>query len=70
VIVRSGTAIECLENTEVRARVLAGDGESKVFDQDVGGWIMMHPDHWEALKREIQRLRGTGKREEGNGEDH
>lgn len=59
IIVRAGTAIECVEQVEVQARLLKGDGKTDLFHQDVGGWIMMHPDHWESLKREILRLRGA-----------
>lgn len=55
IIVRAGTAIECLEQIEVKAHTLKRPKE--VFQQDIGGWIIMHPDHWEALKREIERLR-------------
>jgi hypothetical protein len=33
------------------------DGSTKVFKQDIGGWLAMPPNHWESLKKEIQRLR-------------
>lgn len=54
VVIRAGTAVEILENHTLHARVLNAE---TTFQQDVGGWIAMHPDHWEALKREVQRLR-------------
>lgn len=57
IIVRAGTAIEIVEQIKVEARILREDGPSDIFQQDVGGWITMHPDHWEALKREMTRLR-------------
>lgn len=57
IIVRAGTAIEIIEDEEVMARILTGDGNSDLFSQNVGGWIAMHPDHWDALKREIDRLK-------------
>ena len=60
IIVQSGIPIECLDQVKVRAHVLRekGEGESaRVFKQDVGGWIMMHPDHWKSVKAEIERLR-------------
>lgn len=56
IVVRAGTAIEVLDSVEVEARVLTEEGA--VFQQNIGGWIAMHPDHWEAVKREITRLRG------------
>jgi hypothetical protein len=58
IIIKAGTAIEVLEQVEVDARVMnRGDSKVDVFRQDIGGWITMHPDHWDSLKREIQRLR-------------
>lgn len=57
VIVRAGTAVEIVEDVAVTARVLKEDGTTEEFQQHVGGWITMHPDHWETLKREFARLR-------------
>jgi len=57
IIVRSGVPIEIVEQVEVEARVLKEDGPSDLFLQDVGGWITMHPDHWQSIKNEIERLR-------------
>lgn len=57
IIVRAGTAIEIVEQVEVDARLLKKDGATDIFQQDVGGWVTMHPDHWDALKREVERLR-------------
>lgn len=56
VIVRPGLPVTILENRSVRARVLnnADGGEIR---QDVGGWVAMPPEHWAAVKREIERLR-------------
>lgn len=57
IIVKAGTAIEVVSQTTVDARLLSDTGAGDVFEQDVGGWVMMHPDHWDAVKREIKRLR-------------
>lgn len=56
IIVRSGTAIECLDQTTVEARLLKDEGSVETFRQDIGGWIMLHPDHWESFKKEYKRL--------------
>ena len=58
IIVQAGVPIECLEQIKVRAHILKDkDGETDVFIQDIGGWIMMHPDHWKSLKETIDRLK-------------
>jgi hypothetical protein len=59
IIVRAGTGIEILDQVTVKGHVLKDSTDDKVesFEQDIGGWIAMHPDHWEAVKREINRLR-------------
>ena len=60
IIVKAGTPIECLEQVTVRAHILKETGEAvnaRIWEQDVGGWIMMHPDHWKSLKGELGRLR-------------
>ena len=57
VVVRAGTAIEVTENTTVKCRLLTpADGKTDIFEQDIGGWVMMHPDHWETLRSEFKRL--------------
>ena len=56
IIVKAGVPIECLTQTKVRAHILKEKGEAHVFTQDIGGWIMMHPDHWKSLKAKIKRL--------------
>jgi len=58
IIVQSGTAIECLEQVKVECKLLKEvDGEVKTFKQDIGGWIMFHPDHWKTIKAEFERLK-------------
>lgn len=58
IIVHSGVPIECIEDIEVESRILTDDGTAEPFRQNIGGWILMHPDHWKTLKAEINRLRG------------
>jgi hypothetical protein len=62
VIVTPGLPVEIIENQKVKAHVLTEaqtekGGEVNPFYQDVGGWIAMPPEHWQAVKREIERLR-------------
>ena len=40
-----------LENKVVKVRVLKGEGDP--IAQDVGGWVAMPEEHWEAVKRKI-----------------
>jgi len=58
IIVQAGTPIEVLTQTVVDCRVLTetGMGEVDVCQQDIGGWIMMHPDHWKSLKLKYKEL--------------
>lgn len=57
IIVNAGVPIECLQQVTVKCHVLKDSGETNIIEQDVGGWIMMPPDHWKSIKSEIQRLR-------------
>lgn len=59
IIVQPGLPVEILDSVVVSARVLRRDGDAPtdVFQQDIGGWVAMHPGHWDSLKREIARLR-------------
>lgn len=58
VIVEEGAPIECLENRKVKACLFDGaDGDTQTFKQEIGGWVMMPPKHWKAVKEELIRLR-------------
>jgi hypothetical protein len=57
IIVHAGTAIEILEDIEVDAHLLQDVGTTNTFRVNVGGWIAMHPDHWDSLKKDYQRLK-------------
>lgn len=57
IIVHPGVGIEILDNVTVEARAIREDGPTDTFEQDIGGWIAMPPDHWDTVKREIKRLR-------------
>lgn len=64
VIVQSGTGVEILENRTVRCHLLSDkDGTVDELRQDIGGWVAMHPDHWQAVKSTIARLRQAYKAE-------
>lgn len=60
VIVQPGLPVEILENERLRCRVLKDNGGATVT-QDVGGWVAMPPKHWQAVKAEVERLRGEDK---------
>ncbi len=51
VIVHPGQPLRVMENTTLSGERLDGAGPAK---QDVGGWIMMPPDHWAVLERIIK----------------
>lgn len=53
VIVHTGKPLEILENRSVKGRVI--DGSGAAVEQDVGGWVVMPPDHWEAVKRKLEK---------------
>jgi len=52
VIVRPGHPCEILENKTVRARRL---NDQSIVRQDVGGWVAMPAEHWEAIVRALTR---------------
>ncbi|MCY3019528.1 MAG: hypothetical protein NTW87_10940 [Planctomycetota bacterium] len=45
--------MQVLENTTVKGRVLDGSGDA--VEQDIGGWVVMPSDHWEAVKRNLEK---------------
>ena len=45
--------MQVLENTKVEGRVLDGSGDT--VQQDIGGWVVMPSDHWEAVKRNLEK---------------
>ncbi len=59
IIVKPGLPVEILESKVLRCR-LVKDEKGDAVKQDVGGWIAMHPDHWDSVKKEIERLRKKG----------
>ena len=55
VLVRPGKPLQILENVQARGRLLGDDGGT--VEQDIGGWVAMPQEHWEAIKR---TLKGEG----------
>ena len=51
-IVYPGKPLEILEQVKVKARVIDGAGDP--ITQDIGGWICLPPEHWEAVKRALE----------------
>lgn len=56
-VVRAGTPIEVTDQVRVHGRPLAGSSEADIVEMDIGGWIVMPPDHWEAVKRTLEKAR-------------
>ena len=53
IVMHPGRPMQVLENATVKGRVLDGSGDA--VKQDIGGWIMQPPDHWEAVKRNLEK---------------
>lgn len=53
VIVHPGKPIQVLENAKVKGRAM--DDTGAAVEQKIGGWVMMPPEHWEAVKRELEK---------------
>ena len=51
VLIHPGKPLEVLENKTVLGRVL--DGSGSPVKQEIGGWVMMPPDHWLVVKRAL-----------------
>lgn len=52
-IVHVGKPMQVLESATVTGRVLDGSGDA--VKQDVGGWVFMPLDHWEVVKRSLEK---------------
>ncbi len=52
VAIKPGQPIRILENRTVRGDRLDNAG---VAEFDIGGWIAMPPEHWEAVKRSLEK---------------
>jgi hypothetical protein len=50
-IVYPGRPLQVLENQTVTGRLLEDAGDGAPVRQDVGGWVAMPVEHFEALKR-------------------
>lgn len=51
-IVHPGQPIRVLAQTTVRGERLDGGGPA---DFDVGGWVMMPPDHWNTVEKLLKK---------------
>ena len=59
IIVKPGVVMEVLENKKVKCHVMTEkDGEINVIKQDIGGWLVIPPEHWQSLKKELETARG------------
>jgi hypothetical protein len=50
-VVFPGKPLEILEPVKVRGKVLGETGDPVV--QNVGGWVVMPPEHWDAVQRAL-----------------
>ncbi len=41
-----------MENKTVKIRVIDGSGDA--VKQDIGGWVVMPPSHWEVIKKQLK----------------
>ncbi len=55
VILHPGKPGQILRNTKALLNVFKGHKEP--VTQDIGGWIVMPPDHWEAVERALKEAK-------------
>lgn len=60
VISHAGKPVQILENKDLVVRTLDGQGSPVV--KDVGGWVAMPLDHWQALKTVLEKQVEEGKK--------
>lgn len=53
VVMHPGRPLQVLENKTVKGRALEDNGSA--VEQDIGGWVAMPPDHWETVKKELEK---------------
>lgn len=51
-IIHPGRPLVVLDQVTVAGRVMDGTGDA--VKQDVGGWVMMPPDHWDSVKKALE----------------
>ena len=52
-ILRPGNPVRVLENRRMKCQALTGS--EAMIQQDVGGWVAMPPEHWDAVKRQLEK---------------
>ena len=52
IIVHPGKPIEVLENRKIKGILLEDPGDPVTMD--IGGWVAMPPEHWEAVTRALK----------------
>jgi len=50
--VHPGKPLTALENREVKAQQI---DSREIGEQDIGGWIMMPPSHWDIIRRKLKK---------------
>ena len=53
VILRPGNPVRILENRKLKCQSMTGS--EAMISQDVGGWVAMPPEHWDAVKRQLEK---------------
>ena len=57
IVVKAGAPLQVTDQVNVHGRLLTADEKSDIIEVDIGGWVVMHPDHWEAVKRTVENAR-------------
>jgi hypothetical protein len=53
VILRPGNPVRILENRRMKCQPMTGS--EAMISQDVGGWVAMPPEHWDAVRRQLEK---------------
>jgi len=56
-LIHPGRPMEVVEAVKAKGRLLDGTGDA--VTQDIGGWVVMPPDHWELVQRKLRQLEKT-----------
>lgn len=56
VIVHAGQPMRAMANQSIDGERMDGAG---ITSQDVGGWVMMPPDHWAAIEKIVKQAQSA-----------
>lgn len=52
-VVHAGKPFQALDNKTLKGKTLEGTGDA--VEQNVDGWVFMPPDHWDLIKRMLDK---------------